>query len=66
MDIPRRTFLGTLAGGLALGRSASAWQAQAPAPAAQAHLKGQFKQGVTRGEFTRFITSTPHAKWSNM
>jgi len=49
MDVPRRTFLGTLAGGLALGRSASAWQT--PAPAAQAHLKGQFKQGVTRGVF---------------
>ena len=49
MDIPRRTFLGTLAGGLALGGSASAWQT--PAPAAPAHLKGQFKQGVTRGVF---------------
>jgi hydroxypyruvate isomerase len=49
MDVPRRTFLGTLAGGLALGHSASAWQT--PAPAAPAHLKGQFKQGVTRGVF---------------
>jgi hydroxypyruvate isomerase len=49
MDVPRRTFLGTLAGGLALGHSASAWQT--PAQAAQAHLKGQFKQGVTRGVF---------------
>jgi hydroxypyruvate isomerase len=51
----RRTFLGTLAGGLALGRVASAEQTPAPvAPPAAApatHLKGQFKQGVTAGVF---------------
>ncbi|MEO8483856.1 MAG: TIM barrel protein [Acidobacteriota bacterium] len=53
MDMRRRTFLGTLAaGGLALGRSTAAWQTPAPAaPVAATHLKGQFKQGVTRGVF---------------
>ena len=56
----RRAFLGTLAGGLALGRSASARQTPVPAApqaaAPPAHLKGQFKQGVTRGVF-RGMTS---------
>ncbi len=55
----RRTFLGSLAGGLALGRPSLAQQAPAsPAPAAPAaaaapvvHKKGVFKQGVTRGVF---------------
>ena len=56
----RRAFLGTLAGGLALGGTVSTQQTTAPATppatgraaaAPVTHLKGQFKQGVTAGVF---------------
>jgi len=47
----RRTFLGTMAGSLALSRGGGA-----QAPAAAAPQPGRFKQGVTRGVFARAAT----------
>jgi len=45
MDMRRRTFLGTVAGGLAVGPSASAWLTPAT------RLQGRINQGVTRMAF---------------
>ena len=54
----RRAFLGTVTASLALGRTGTARQEQAPkAPAP----KGRLKQGVTRGVFGRGVASTTAA-----